>query len=54
MHFAPIALMKGTRSMSFDFNCIATGIGSLPVIDPDQAAAISLQYLPEAPAAELS
>ncbi len=35
--------------MLHDFNCIATGIGSLPVIDPDQAAALSLKYLPEAP-----
>jgi methionine synthase II (cobalamin-independent) len=40
--------MKGT-SMSFRFNCIATGIGSLPVSDPDKAAALSLRYLPEAP-----
>jgi methionine synthase II (cobalamin-independent) len=35
--------------MSYDFNCIATGIGSLPVTDPDEAAALSLRYLPEAP-----
>jgi len=35
--------------MSHDFNCIATGIGSLPVTDPDQAAALSIRYLPEAP-----
>jgi methionine synthase II (cobalamin-independent) len=35
--------------MAYDFNCIATGIGSLPVADPDQAAALSLQYLPQAP-----
>ncbi len=35
--------------MSHDFNCIATGIGSLPVTDADQAAALSLRYLPEAP-----
>jgi len=35
--------------MAYDFNCIATGIGSLPVADPDQAAALSLRYLPEAP-----
>jgi len=32
-----------------DFNCIATGIGSLPTTDPDKAAALSLQYLAEAP-----
>ncbi len=31
------------------FNCIATGIGSLPITDPDRAVALSLQYLPEAP-----
>ncbi len=35
--------------MSIDFNCIATGIGSLPVKDADRAAALSLAYLPEAP-----
>jgi methionine synthase II (cobalamin-independent) len=35
--------------MTHSFNCIATGIGSLPITDPDQAAALSLQYLPEAP-----
>jgi methionine synthase II (cobalamin-independent) len=35
--------------MTHEFNCIATGIGSLPVADPDQAAALSLRYLPEAP-----
>ncbi|MHB8846239.1 MAG: uroporphyrinogen decarboxylase/cobalamine-independent methonine synthase family protein [Nitrospirota bacterium] len=35
--------------MPHAFNCIATGIGSLPVTDPDEAAALSLQYLPEAP-----
>ena len=35
--------------MSHDFNCIATGIGSLPITDPDEAATLSLQYLPEAP-----
>ena len=35
--------------MSPDFNCIATGIGSLPLIDPDEAVALSLKYLPEAP-----
>jgi len=32
-----------------NFDCIATGIGSLPISDPDKAAALSLQYLPEAP-----
>ena len=35
--------------MPHAFNCIATGIGSMPVTDPDQAVALSLQYLPEAP-----
>ncbi len=35
--------------MPHDFNCIATGIGSLPVTDADQAAELSLRYLPEAP-----
>ena len=31
------------------FNCIATGIGSLPITDPDKAVALSLTYLAEAP-----
>jgi hypothetical protein len=31
------------------FNCIATGIGSLPLVDPGEAVALSLKYLPEAP-----
>jgi hypothetical protein len=31
------------------FNCIATGIGSLPLTDPDKAVTLSLRYLPEAP-----
>ncbi len=35
--------------MTHNFNCIATGIGSLPVKDADTAAALSLRYLPEAP-----
>src|SRR5512135_1822174 len=35
--------------MTHRFNCIATGIGSLPHAEPDKAAALSLQYLPEAP-----
>ena len=35
--------------MKTDFNCIATGIGSVPVNDPDRAVALSLRYLPEAP-----
>src|SRR5512140_2705456 len=35
--------------MVSEFNCIATGIGSLPLVDPAQAVALSLKYLPEAP-----
>ncbi len=35
--------------MSPVFNCIATGIGSLPLTAPDKAAALALQYLHEAP-----
>jgi methionine synthase II (cobalamin-independent) len=35
--------------MNLRFNCIATGIGSLPVKDADKAAILSLQYLSEAP-----
>ena len=35
--------------MTHHFNCIATGIGSLPIADADKAAALSLHYLPEAP-----
>ena len=35
--------------MTQSFNCIATGIGSLPIVDPDKAAALSLLYLGEAP-----
>jgi methionine synthase II (cobalamin-independent) len=35
--------------MAYNFNCIATGIGSLPITDPDKAAALSLAYLAEAP-----
>src|SRR5512140_1763411 len=35
--------------MAHRFNCIATGIGSLPTPDADKAAALSLRYLPEAP-----
>jgi hypothetical protein len=31
------------------FNCIATGIGSLPLIDAEEAVGLSLRYLPEAP-----
>lgn len=41
--------MKGTKSVTYNFNCIATGIGSLPLLDPDKAAAQSLAYLAEAP-----
>jgi methionine synthase II (cobalamin-independent) len=35
--------------MDRDFNCMATGIGSLPLTDPDEAVALALRYLPEAP-----
>lgn len=35
--------------MTTDFNCIATGIGSLPLLNADEAAALSLRWLPEAP-----
>jgi methionine synthase II (cobalamin-independent) len=35
--------------MTYTFDCIATGIGSLPIKDADKAAALSLQYFPEAP-----
>ncbi len=35
--------------MKHDFSCIATGIGSMPVVDPEQAVQLSLTYLSEAP-----
>ncbi|MDP1989688.1 MAG: hypothetical protein Q8K00_01595 [Syntrophales bacterium] len=35
--------------MKHDFNCIATGIGSMPMTDPEQAVKLSLMYLYEAP-----
>jgi len=35
--------------MPHTFNFMATGIGSLPLTDPDSAAALSLKYLAEAP-----
>ena len=35
--------------MNHDFNCIATGIGSMPIADPGQAVKMSLMYLYEAP-----
>ncbi len=35
--------------MTIDYNCIATGIGSLPHQDPGEAAGLALAYLPEAP-----
>jgi methionine synthase II (cobalamin-independent) len=37
------------NAMTHSFNCIATGIGSLPITDPDKAATLSVTYLPEAP-----
>jgi hypothetical protein len=35
--------------MAHEFNFLATGIGSLPLVDPDAAAALALRYLPDAP-----
>lgn len=35
--------------MTIEFNCIATGIGSMPHIDPDDAVKLALEYLPHAP-----
>ncbi len=35
--------------MKHAFNCIATGIGSMPMIDPEEAVRLSLTYLFEAP-----
>jgi methionine synthase II (cobalamin-independent) len=35
--------------MAYDYSCMATGIGSLPLTDPDAAVALALRYLPEAP-----
>ncbi len=35
--------------MSYAFDCLATGIGSLPDEDPDKAVALSFRYLTEAP-----
>jgi methionine synthase II (cobalamin-independent) len=35
--------------MTLAFNCIATGIGSMPITDPDKAVELSLRYLPEVP-----
>ncbi len=35
--------------MKHDFNCIATGIGSMPMVDPEEAVRLSLMYLSEAP-----
>jgi methionine synthase II (cobalamin-independent) len=35
--------------MKHDFNCVATGIGSMPMVDPEQAVKLSLMYLCEAP-----
>lgn len=35
--------------MTIEFNCIATGIGSMPHIDPNAAVELSLEYLPHAP-----
>ena len=35
--------------MTYQFNCMATGIGSLPLTNADEAVALALTYLPEAP-----
>jgi methionine synthase II (cobalamin-independent) len=35
--------------MTYDFDCIATGVGSMPLTDPEQAVRLSLAYLFEAP-----
>ena len=35
--------------MAHEYTCLATGIGSLPLTDPDAAVALALRYLPEAP-----
>lgn len=35
--------------MKHDFNSIATGIGSMPMVDPEEAVRLSLMYLSEAP-----
>jgi hypothetical protein len=35
--------------MTHEYNFLATGIGSLPLTDPDEAVALALRYLPEAP-----
>jgi methionine synthase II (cobalamin-independent) len=35
--------------MAYAYNCVATGVGSLPVTDPDKASSLVLHYLPEAP-----
>jgi methionine synthase II (cobalamin-independent) len=40
---------KEPSTMTHEFDCIATGIGSLPLTDPDEAVALVLRYLPEAP-----
>lgn len=34
---------------TIDYNCIATGIGSLPLANADKAVALPFTYLPEAP-----
>ncbi len=49
MNKYPLFRRKAEHGMTFDFNCIPTGIGSLPVKDAEEAAALSLRYLTEAP-----
>ncbi|MBF8251580.1 MAG: methionine synthase [Deltaproteobacteria bacterium] len=36
-------------SMNFKPRWLATGIGSLPVLDPEEAVSLVLEYLPEIP-----
>ncbi|MHB8829389.1 MAG: uroporphyrinogen decarboxylase/cobalamine-independent methonine synthase family protein, partial [Syntrophales bacterium] len=36
--------------MAHIFNCIATGIGSMPNLEPEESLNLALRYLPEAPA----
>lgn len=42
-------MRKGLIIMKHEFNCIATGIGSMPMTDPEHAVKLSLMYLYEAP-----
>lgn len=42
-------LREGKISMKFEGRCMATGIGSLPMTDPEEAVREILKYLPEIP-----